>query len=376
MTKPLSSLRRGYIEGYYGRLLDWPGRHALLDVLEQHAMNGYFYAPKEDPAHRFRWRQDWDQEWWQGFRDFTAAARHKGITVIGGIAPGLDFDFASLASGAGDAAILIAKAERLIDNGAREISLLMDDLDPGFHGRDGGYASEGLAHADLANHLADRISVPLSVTPRIYADDIDDPGEAYLSDFCARLDPGLMVWTCGSHIVAPAIDLTATRLARQGVAPERMLIWDNLYAHDYCPRRLFLGPWRGRTKAGHIFLNPTGMPLTDALLLALMAAGDDEDAWQKSLRAHDVPEAFFTVAAFFDRPPDPAAPLPDDLFDPARAGDWLDSLDTLLWRWKSPLQREWYPFLMGLRGDLLYRTGAMDSLRRHKVFPPLITPGD
>lgn len=185
MTKPLSSLRRGYIEGYYGRLLDWPGRHALLDVLEQHAMNGYFYAPKEDPAHRFQWRQDWDQQWWQGFRDFTAAARHKGITVIGGIAPGLDFDFASLSSSTGDAAILIAKAERLIDNGAGAISLLMDDLDPGFHGRDGGYASEGLAHADLANYLADRISVPMSVTPRIYADEIDDPGEAYLSDFCA-----------------------------------------------------------------------------------------------------------------------------------------------------------------------------------------------
>ena len=80
------------------------------------------------------------------------------------------------------------------------------------------------------------------------------------------------------------------------------------------------------------------------------------------------------IAGFFDLPPQPDAAAAQDPFDPDQTKTWLDALDTLLWRWKSPLQREWYPFLMGLRGDLLYRSGAMDSLRKEKTFPPLLTP--
>jgi len=371
MTKPLSSPCRGYIEGYYGRLLNWTERRHLTDVLADTGMNTYLYAPKEDPAHRFHWRQDWDSGWWQHFAGFTAAAAAKDVAVIAGIAPGLDFDFGSLSDKNGDAAILIDKSRRLIDAGAASVNLLMDDLDPGFGGHDGGYQSEGAAHADLANMLADQL--PLSVTPRIYADEIAAEAESYLDDFTARLDPGVMVWTCGSHIVAPRIDLAKTALARAGIPTERMIVWDNLYANDYCPRRLFLGCWQGRDNAQHILINPTGLVHTDALLLHLMAAGEDKTAWQNTFTAHGVPPAFMDIAGFFDLPPQPDAAATQDPFDPDQTKTWLDALDTLLWRWKSPLQREWYPFLMGLRGDLLYRSGAMDSLRKEKTFPPLLT---
>ena len=34
----------------------------------------------------------------------------------------------------------------------------------------------------------------------------------------------------------------------------------------------------------------------------------------------------------------------------------IENLDFLLWKWKSPLSREWYPFLLGLKHDLqLYK---------------------
>ena len=105
--------------------------------------------------------------------------------------------------------------------------------------------------------LADQL--PLSVTPRIYADEIAAEAESYLDDFTARLDPGVMVWTCGSHIVAPRIDLAKTALARAGIPTERMIVWDNLYANDYCPRRLFLGCWQGRDSARHILIIPRGL---------------------------------------------------------------------------------------------------------------------
>ena len=47
-------------------------------------------------------------------------------------------------------------------------------------------------------------------------------------------------------------------------------IWDNFYANDYCPSRLFLGPLKGRSLnksiVGH-FLNGTGLKETDKFLL-------------------------------------------------------------------------------------------------------------
>ncbi len=30
----------------------------------------------------------------------------------------------------------------------------------------------------------------------------------------------------------------------------------------------------------------------------------------------------------------------------------LDKLDDLIWKWKTPLSREWYPFLLSLKQDL------------------------
>ena len=61
-----------------------------------------------------------------------------------------------------------------------------------------------------------------------------------------------------------------------------------------------------------------------------------------------LPPAFFTLAYHFDAPFG-FAPK----FAPPPAEMALDAVDQLLWQWKSPLQREWYPVLMGLKQDLL-----------------------
>jgi hyaluronoglucosaminidase len=45
----------------------------------------------------------------------------------------------------------------------------------------------------------------------------------------------------------------------------------------------------------------------------------------------------------------------------------LDAIETLLWRWKTPLAREWYPFLFGLKHDLQIASGALPALRIAKT---------
>lgn len=366
--------RRGYIEGFYGRLLTWDDRHRILHHLNFLAMTDYFYAPKEDPQHRFQWRAPYDDHWRRSFQHFTSQARAYNITVSAGLAPGIDFDFTGLDVRQGDYAILLDKARQMIKDGADEIGLLMDDIDPGFPGHAGGFDHEGTAHTALANALAEDIDVPLHLTPRIYADIIKDDGR-YLTHMTRHLNPSVQVMTCGHHIIAANTALSDTKIVQAGMAEDRLMVWDNLYAHDYCPRRLFLGAYIGRHDHQDIMLNPTGLVETDRLLLSLMAAGPDQ--WHATLKAHDVPDAFLDVAASFWLPPhrdldDTAAAMGVQPPTADRFDMMAESLDQLLWRWKSPLQREWYPFLMGLRQDILLHRGVMSTRRISKTYPPLM----
>jgi hyaluronoglucosaminidase len=47
--------KRGYIEGFYGKPWSFEERIDMLELMSEHCMNTYFYAPKDDPYHRNRW---------------------------------------------------------------------------------------------------------------------------------------------------------------------------------------------------------------------------------------------------------------------------------------------------------------------------------
>ena len=367
----------GYIEGFYGRLLEWQDRDRLLDGLDSVGMNSYFYAPKDDAYQRQFWRQTYDSAWRRAFKRFTGKAVTKDIQIIAGISPGLDFDFASLDQAdeeGGDFTILLEKSFMLLANGASSISLLMDDITADFDLRSGGFATEGKAHAALTNRLGEALAAPVIMVPRIYADSLiadDDPqSKTYLKDLTTDLKPHHKVVYCGDDIVAARPDSDKDNY----LDPAKLIIWDNFYANDYCPRRLFLGPWRV-ANLPDVMLNPTGMIETDLLLLDLMAvaqnmATKNEDynspehlaAWRYVISNRGVPDAFFNIAYYLDAPygfpAHFAMPSPDDA---------LAALEVLLWRWKAPLQREWYGYLMGLKQDILLAEGQLPLERIKKT---------
>ena len=363
----------GYIEGYYGRLLDWRDRNRLLGGVAAAAMTSYFYAPKEDAFHRQFWRQPYDKAWHSEFTQFAATAAAKNIHLIAGIAPGLDFDFASLDASTdqkNDFTILVAKARQFLANGASMIALLMDDIAADFEARSGSFTNEGRAHAALANRLGLAIDAAIIIVPRIYADSLITPDDTqsftYLEQFVGHLDPQHQVVYCGDDIVAPR----PFGDAGGHLDPASIIIWDNFYANDYCPRRLFLGPWRSADMP-HIMLNPTGMIETDLLLLGLVAGARDQGGrgseagkiyWRELIQKAAVPDVFFDIAAYFDAPYGFAAEFPMPSAKTA-----LAALEILLWRWKSPLQREWYPHLMGLKQDILLANGELPLERIGKT---------
>ncbi len=367
MTLGMTQVIRGYAEGYYGRLPSWQDRHTLLETMASLGQNTYYYAPKEDALHRLHWRKPYDAAWREQFRAFCEVAKHHGIAVVAGVAPGLDFDYHHL-SGGPDLQALLSKFRQLREDGANHLSLLMDDIDEDFHLRSAGIRSEGLAHAQLANALANILAQALWVTPRIYANELASSAPDYLPHLLATLEPQHPVLYCGSDIVAQLADAAAIR-EQAPASNHPLVLWDNLYANDYCPQRLFVGPWLGRKRTSHCLLNPTGMLHTDCLLLDVMAStcapgADAVQVWQDALLRHGVPPAFQAVARFLYHPV-----FNGDAFAPPEpaTSDTHEAIEECLWRWKTPLSREWYPFLFGLKLDLLLEKGAMSPLRIRKT---------
>lgn len=352
---------RGYIEGYYGRLLGWQDRRRIIARLAALGMNAYLYAPKEDPCHRVTWREPWPAVWIAEFSAMCAAAAAHGVMIFAGIAPGLDYDSAN--DGA-EFDTLLAKAMSLQTAGADAIVLMFDDIEPPSATLDPVLLDEIALHAGIATRLAACLDVPTLIVPRIYADEISDAAADSYHQLATALPPEMPVFHCGSHIIAGA-DPLARRASPAGTAfGQRLILWDNHYCNDYCPRRLFAGPHVGRSAVRDLMLNGTGMVETDMLLLGLMAAGDDARGWRAALAAAGVPEAFHHLAPWFNAPvtadqvPNPPPPPNHDVFE---------AVETLLWRWKTPLAREWYPFLFGLKHDLLIAAGELPDLRVAKT---------
>ena len=363
---PAPRQMRGYIEGYYGRLLDWQDRRRIVDRLADLGMTAYLYAPKEDSFHRVAWRTAWPEDWLHGFAAFCDHARDRQVDVIAGIAPGLDYaprdddrDFARLAE----------KTASLVRAGAAGVALMFDDIEPVSEDSDT-VTAEMAFHGGIATRLAACSEVPILFVPRIYADEISILAASAYATLDGALPADMPVFHCGSHIVTGADPLSDANTAAATGFRQRLIFWDNFFCNDYCPRRLFLGPHTGRSQVAEMMLNGTGMIETDLLLLDVMAAGEDQQAWRTALAENGVPDEIHDLAAWFGAPV-----MANDTSGthPEATSATFDAIERLLWRWKTPLAREWYPFIFGLKHDLQMASGELPSLRVTKTQTPALS---
>ena len=263
----------GYIEGYYGKLLSWENRKLIVKSLYKNNMSTYLYAPKEDLSHRLYWRQKYSEKWRKSFFEFTNYSRKKNIDIIAGIAPGLDFNFKNLISSSNkdkhlDFELLLKKSKQLLDDGAKSIALLLDDIPDDFKKKFGNKISEGTYHAILANKLLEKLDHNIYFVPRIYADELIKDQDLYLTDLSKVLDPKINLFYCGKNVVSK----TLTNYSKiKKILSNNIIFWDNYYANDYCPRRFFIGPFLGRRNIDNIMINPTGLIKTDLLILDIFA---------------------------------------------------------------------------------------------------------
>ena len=356
----------GYIEGYYGRLFSWKNRKLIIKSLHKNKMNTYFYAPKEDICHRLCWRKKYSKKWRFDFKDFIQFSKINNINIIAGIAPGLDFNFKELQNVSinnknSDFELLLKKARQLLEDGATSIALMLDDIPNDFEKKFGFDMSEGTYHGILANKLSDELGQNIFFVPRIYADELISDDPTYLKDLSRTLNPIIKVFYCGKNVVAKSYK-NYQKITK--ILPNDIIIWDNFYANDYCPRRFFIGPTLGRENVKNIMINPTGLIKTDLLVLDIFGKSIigklTKKVWENILNIHDVPNAFLKIKNFFLRP--------DFGFNPPAQSikiktEDLEVLDFLLWKWKGELSREWYPYLFGLKQDLQINQKTLTSER-------------
>ena len=350
MKKQIKPLN-GYIEGYYGRLLTWEERNRIISNLKKNKMNFFFYAPKEDDKHRLNWKQDYESSWKKKFKKFSDNAKLNNVTIIAGISPGLDFK------------ILLNKCYELLQFQGVEISLLFDDLPNNFKIRYGNVISEGTIHAELANTIGSFFNKNIYIVPRIYADELICEDRNYLLDFGKTINRRHFTFYSGKNVVSEKISQDFL-IKISKLIPTKIIIWDNFYANDYCPRKLFIGPLIGRKNVHNLMINPTGLIETDLLILDIIKETQNSDqpnkVWKAIILKHKIPMSFLNLKKYFLKPAFGKSPNIKEIIALSKN---IENLDFLLWKWKTPLSREWFPFLLGLKHDLQLSQMVLSSDR-------------
>lgn len=134
----------------------------------------------------------------------------------------------------------------------------------------------------------------------------------------------------------------------------QIIIWDNIYANDYCPKKLVISPWKHRENIKNIMINPTGLIETDLFILDLMSLVlgkiDANLAWLKILKKYKIPQEINNFKEFLN----PYHIYNESFsFTDKKIDKIISSIDELLWKWHVPLAREWYPYLFNLKQDFI-----------------------
>ena len=257
----------GYIEGYYGSLLDWNQRLRILESLSALNLNSYFYCPKEDPFHRLEWAEDYSDEYLLNLGSFFESAKSLNIELIFGISPGF-------VSESIDQTILNNKIQAIFDLGIRSLCILFDDIS--FEAT----KQKGKEHAEILNKVVqDFPEIKLYIVPQIYSDQLsktDATDCLYLNELFSRMKYQVPFFWTGENVVSNSYDLEYISKIQERFNQD-LIIWDNFYASDYCEPRVTIDAYNPFVKNPKniygVMINPTGKVNLDILLLELFSSG-------------------------------------------------------------------------------------------------------
>ncbi|XP_042718902.1 protein O-GlcNAcase isoform X3 [Lagopus leucura] len=238
----------GVVEGFYGRPWVMEQRKELFRRLQKWGLNTYLYAPKDDYKHRMFWREMYSVEEAEQLMTLISAAREHEIEFIYAISPGLDITF----SNPKEVSTLKRKLDQVSQFGCRSFALLFDDIDHNMCAADKEvFSSFAHAQVSITNEIYQYLGEPdtFLFCPTEYCGTFCYPNVAqspYLRTVGEKLLPGIDVLWTGPKVVSKDIPVESIEEVSK-IIRRAPVIWDNIHANDYDQKRLFLGPYKGRS---------------------------------------------------------------------------------------------------------------------------------
>uniref|UniRef100_A0A6Q2WVQ1 Protein O-GlcNAcase n=1 Tax=Esox lucius TaxID=8010 RepID=A0A6Q2WVQ1_ESOLU len=233
---------------FYGRPWTMEQRKELFRRQQKWGLNTYLYAPKDDYKHRMFWREMYSVEEAEQLMTLISAAKEYGIEFIYAISPGLDITF----SNQKEVSALKRKLDQVTHFGCKSFALLFDDIDHNMCPADKEvFSSFAHAQVSITNEIFQYLGEPETFLfcPTEYCGTFCYPSVAqspYLHTVGEKLLPGVEVLWTGPKVVSK--DITVESIEEVSKILKRApVIWDNIHANDYDQKRLFLGPYKGRS---------------------------------------------------------------------------------------------------------------------------------
>lgn len=279
----------GVIEGFYGRPYTPRERNILIDYLSMLDKPAYVYAPKNDPFHRLRWKEDYPAEEWLKLSETIGFAISKGLDFTFGISP---WQFRS-----GDYRFLRKKAEKAVNAGATGIAVLFDDIPDRLN------SMLAVRQLQLAAEALEGFDCMIYLCPSIYCMEFFDryDGSEYLSAWRENVPLDWQVFWTGETVIAKDLGVNSLQGA-QKLLGAKPLIWDNLLADDYSMRRIYLAGLDDRIPEGYsYFLNPSScFPVALHAVYMLLKATGISCGWPSELGS--MPGAWNILGGFHHIP--------------------------------------------------------------------------
>jgi len=331
---------KGYIEGYYGAILSWKDRKAILNLLPKLNLNSYLYCPKEDAKHRIQWKLDYSVDELNNFKEISELANKNMVNFIFGISPGNEepIDFDKLAN----------KIDIFREIGFKNFCILFDDLlEPG----------NPVYQANTLNNCRESFQdCTFYLVPEIYANSLSNSDifeNQYLKDLFSNIDDKPNIFWTGKKVISNKYDYEEIKKL-ENFYNLNIYIWDNFYASDYCEPRVTLDkylPFTGKIPSdiSGIMINATGKINLDLLILRLYSLGFQRNDFEISdFLSNELHPAFKSISKYFT-------------FDGSLIKtDDCEYINDILLNWIHPIKNEIYPYLHLLK-FLMQNTGSTHS---------------
>lgn len=284
---------RGVIEGFYGTPWSHEARLDQLRFYGKNKLNLYIYAPKDDPYHREKWREEYPESEMARMQELIDTAHENKVNFVFALSPGNDIRFDGEA-GEEDLQALINKAEAMYAMGVRSYAIFFDDIAD----RSGAKQAEVLnAFNERFIQTKDDVTPLLTVPTEYFSSGMDQEGgkSPYTKAFSETLDEGIEVMWTGQEVVSQGVSKADAQKV-YNFFNRKMALWWNYPVTDYNTKKLALGPIYNLDQTideevSMLAINPMEFAQTSKITIATGADYswnlddyDSDASWRKAIR--------------------------------------------------------------------------------------------